>query len=60
MRGSPIRAAFGWALLQEIRLTTEQKFNTGQRNVPQLLRTELQGLLSKEFLSEHDSFQALF
>ena len=49
MRGSPIRAAFGWALLQEIRLTTEQKFNTGQRNVPQLLRTELQGLLSKEF-----------
>ena len=49
MRGSPIRAAFGWALLQEIRLTAEQKFNTGQRDVPQLLRNELQDLLSKGF-----------
>ena len=51
MRGSPIRAAFGWALLQETRLAIEQKFNSGSRDVPHILRTELQNLLGKFHLS---------
>lgn len=47
MRGSPARAAFGFCLLQELRLTTESKFNSGNRNAPQLLRDELQNLLGR-------------
>lgn len=53
MRGSPIRAAFGWALLQEIRLSIEKKFNLGQHDVPQLLRIELLNLLSKHLICAH-------
>lgn len=45
MRGSPTRAAFGFCLLQELRLTTEQKFNVGIRDAPQILRNEIQNLL---------------
>lgn len=45
LRGSPTRAAFGFCLLQELRLTTEQKFNVGIRDAPQILRNEIQNLL---------------
>ena len=47
LRGSPTRAAFGFCLLQELRLSTELKFNAGIRDAQNLLRTELENLLGK-------------
>ena len=37
-RGSPVRAALLWSMLEEARTCTENHFNLNQRNMPRPLR----------------------
>ena len=46
-RGTPVRAALAWALLEEIRITTEDHFNRDVRDPPKPLRALLQDLFGR-------------